>query len=206
LTIFKQILHHKIVAIIRGADPASALDIVHALYEGGIRILEITLNSPEALKVIQAVEMEMRNLVTIGAGTVLDAETAKAALSVGAKFIISPIVEEETIKVTKQKGAISIPGAYTPSEIVRAHLYGGDIIKIFPSPSLSYFKNLYGPFQDIMFMPTGGIDLDNIVEFKNAGAVAFGIGSSLVDTRHKLTDEYLNSLKVRAQQFVSAIK
>jgi len=206
LTTFKQILHHKIVAIIRGADPANALDIVHALYEGGIRILEITLNSPDALKIIQAVEKEMRNLVTVGAGTVLDAETAKAAISVGAKFIISPIAEEETIKVTKQNGAVSIPGAYTPSEIVRAHLYGGDIIKIFPSPSLSYFKNLYGPFQDMMFMPTGGIDLDNIVEFKNAGAVAFGIGSALVDTRHKITDEYLNNIKVRANQFVMAIK
>jgi 2-dehydro-3-deoxyphosphogluconate aldolase/(4S)-4-hydroxy-2-oxoglutarate aldolase len=206
MTILKQILHHKIIAIIRGADPGNALDIVHALYEGGIRILEITRNSPDALKVIQAVEKEMGNLVTIGAGTVLDGETAKAAISVGAKFIISPIVEEETIKATKQNGAVSIPGAYTPSEIVRAHLYGGDIIKIFPSPSLSYFKNLYGPFQDIMFMPTGGIDLDNIVEFKNAGAVAFGIGSSLVDTRHKITDEYLNNIKVKAQQFVVAIK
>jgi len=206
MTILKQILHHKIIAIIRGADPGNALDIVHALYEGGIRILEITRNSPDALKVIQAVEKEMGNLVTIGAGTVLDGETAKAAISVGAKFIISPIVEEETIKATKQNGAVSIPGAYTPSEIVRAHLYGGDIIKIFPSPSLFYFKNLYGPFQDIMFMPTGGIDLDNIVEFKNAGAVAFGIGSSLVDTRHKITDEYLNNIKVKAQQFVVAIK
>jgi len=206
MTILKQILHHKIIAIIRGADPGNALDIVHALYEGGIRILEITRNSPDALKVIQAVEKEMGNLVTIGAGTVLDGETAKAAISVGAKFIISPIVEEETIKATKQNGAVSIPGAYTPSEIVRAHLCGGDIIKIFPSPSLSYFKNLYGPFQDIMFMPTGGIDLDNIVEFKNAGAVAFGIGSSLVDTRHKITDEYLNNIKVKAQQFVVAIK
>lgn len=206
MTILKQILHHKIIAIIRGADPGNALDIVHALYEGGIRILEITRNSPDALKVIQAVEKEMGNLVTIGAGTVLDGEIAKAAISVGAKFIISPIVEEETIKATKQNGAVSIPGAYTPSEIVRAHLYGGDIIKIFPSPSLSYFKNLYGPFQDMMFMPTGGIDLDNIVEFKNAGAVAFGIGSSFVDTRHKITDEYLNNIKVKAQQFVVAIK
>lgn len=201
-----QILEHKIIAIIRCVEPKDVLNIVHALYEGGVRVLEITLNSQGALKSIKDIESKWGDLITVGAGTVMDCDSAKAAIAVGAKFIISPIVDDETIKVTKQNGIVSIPGAFTPSEIVRAHRHGGDIIKVFPAPSPAYFKNLFGPFQDMPLMPTGGIELGNIIEFKNAGAIAFGIGSALVDSKQKVTDVYLNNIKIKAAQFIEAIR
>ena len=201
-----QIREHKIIAIIRGVKPGDILNIVHALYEGGICVLEITLNSQGALKSIQDIESKWGDIITVGAGTVMDCDSAKAAIGVGAKFIISPIVDAETIRVTKRNGIVSIPGAFTPSEIVQAYAHGGDIIKVFPAPSLSYFKNLFGPFQHIPLMPTGGIDLENIGEFKKAGAVAFGIGSALVDAKQEITDEYLNNIKIRAEQFIKAIQ
>lgn len=201
-----QILEHKIIAIIRCVEPKDVLNIVHALYEGGVRVLEITLNSQGALKSIKDIESKWGELITVGAGTVMDCDSAKAAIAVGAKFIISPIVDAEIIKVTKQNGIVSIPGAFTPSEIVQAHRHGGDIIKVFPAPSPSYFRNLFGPFQHIPLMPTGGIDLDNILEFKKAGAVAFGIGSALIDAKQKVTDSYLNSIKVKAAEFINSIR
>jgi 2-dehydro-3-deoxyphosphogluconate aldolase/(4S)-4-hydroxy-2-oxoglutarate aldolase len=206
MTTLSQILENKIVAIIRGANPDDVLKIINALFEGGIMVLEITLNSPKALAVIEEATTKVGNKMLVGAGTVMDAESARAALLAGAKFIISPSLNIETIKMTKRYGAVSIPGAFTPTEIVTAYANGADIIKVFPaSPGVQYFKELMGPLSHIPLMPTGGINLENINEFQKAGAVAFGIGSALIDTKHKVTEEYLQQLTDKARKFVQAV-
>ena len=199
-----QILKSKIVAIIRGADPVDVVRIADALQLGGVNIIEVTLNSPDALQVINALTGKMKNML-VGAGTVLSAAHAKASIDAGAKFIISPNVNVETIVATKNLGIVSIPGAYTATEVVTAHAGGGDIIKIFPATNAEYIKVLRGPLSHIPMMPTGGISPENISEFKKAGAVAFGIGTSLVDAKHKITSEYLNQVTENARKFIQAI-
>jgi 2-dehydro-3-deoxyphosphogluconate aldolase / (4S)-4-hydroxy-2-oxoglutarate aldolase len=201
------ILTHKIVAIIRGAKPEDVLRIVDALYDGGVRTVEVTLNSPNALEVIKNLVAKRGDEILVGAGTVLDAATAEDAIEAGAKFIISPIVDVETVKVTKRLNAVSIPGGYTATEIVLAYSNGADIIKVFPaSIGAAYIKDLRGPLPHIPMMPTGGVQLENIVEFKKAGAVAYGIGSALVDSKQDVTDEYLKVLATKAKQFVDAVQ
>ena len=206
MTPLSQILKHKIVAIIRGADPGDIMKIAQALYEGGVKLVEVTFNSPNALAVVNELSNKMGNKLLIGMGTVLDATTAKDAIASGAKFIISPSFNNETIQTTKNLGAVSIPGAYTPTEIVNAFNSGGDIIKVFPASSnFNYIKEIRAPLSHIPLMPTGGITYENIKEFLQAGAVAFGIGTALVNTKEKVTDEYLKRLTKKAEQFVRAI-
>jgi 2-dehydro-3-deoxyphosphogluconate aldolase/(4S)-4-hydroxy-2-oxoglutarate aldolase len=206
MTILSEILTHKIVSIIRGAKPADVIEIANALYEGGIRFMEITLNSPDALQVIEVIAAAMEGRITVGAGTVLDAESASDAISAGAKFIISPITDRDTIKKTKELGAVSIPGAFTPTEIFKAFSSGGDIIKVFPGSSgPGFIREFLAPLPHIPLMPTGGITLDNINEFRKAGARAFGIGKSLVDTKQKVDEPYLQEIKLKSQQFIEAV-
>ena len=204
MTALDQILKNKIVAIVRGAEPSDVLRIAEALNLGGVNILEITLNSPNALQVIRELAGKMKNML-IGAGTVLSGADAEAAIEAGASFIISPNVNIETIAATKKSGIVSIPGAYTATEVVTAWSGGGDIIKIFPATNAEYIKVLRGPLSHIPMMPTGGINPENILEFKRAGAVAFGIGTSLVDARHRITDEYLIRITENARKFLQAI-
>lgn len=206
MSVLSQILETKIVAIIRGANPKDVLKIANALYKGGVKVLEITINSPKALRVIEEAADQLGDQVLIGAGTVLDAETARAAISAGARFIISPIVNADTIKMTKRYGIVSIPGAFTPTEIVSAYQGGGDIIKVFPaSAGIQYIKDIRGPLAHIPIMPTGGVNIENIREYQKAGAVAFGIGSALVDTKNEVTEEFLQQLTNKASKYVKAV-
>jgi 2-dehydro-3-deoxyphosphogluconate aldolase / (4S)-4-hydroxy-2-oxoglutarate aldolase len=206
MTTLSKILEHKIVAIIRGANPGDVLKIARALCAGGVMVLEITFNSPNALTVLSGLSNQMGNELLIGMGTVLDATTAKDAISAGAKFIISPTLNIKTIQATKKHGAVSIPGAYTATEILAAYDHGGDIIKIFPaSGGANYIRDLRGPFPDIPLMPTGGINLQNIREYLQAGAVACGIGSALVDSKQEVTEDYLKKLTEKANEFVQII-
>jgi 2-dehydro-3-deoxyphosphogluconate aldolase / (4S)-4-hydroxy-2-oxoglutarate aldolase len=202
----QHILHHKIVAIVRGMQPGDLLPVAEALYAGGIRSLEVTLNSSGALEVIKQLSDVMKDKMQIGAGTVLSASEAEEAVKAGARFIISPNVDVETITMTKQLGVVSIPGAFTATEIVLAHKTGADIIKIFPATgNIDYIKNLRGPLPHIPLMPTGGVGLENIAEFKKAGAVAYGIGSTLVSSGSEINDVYLKELSIKAKQLVDAI-
>jgi len=205
MNVLSRITTNKIIAIIRGADPADVLQIAGALKEGGVDILEVTLNSQDALSLIGQLVKTFDEEMLIGAGTVLDPKTAKTVIELGAKFIVSPNVDAETIKATKTNGAVSIPGAFSATEIVNAYSHGGDIIKIFPSLSAEYIRVLRGPLSHIPMMPTGGITLENISEFQKAGAVAFGIGTSLVDTRKKITKEYLKQVSENANKFANAV-
>ena len=202
----QHVLDHKIVAIIRGAAPDDMLRIVQALYEGGIRTLEVTINSQKPLLVIERITAEMGDKMLIGAGTVLDPETARSALLSGARFIVSPTFNPDTITMTKKYGAVSIPGAMTPTEILAAYTAGGDIIKVFPATiGASFFEQMSGPLPHIPLMPTGGVTLDTIAGFQKAGAVEFGLGSVLTDTSHAATDESLQALTEKARQFIAAV-
>jgi 2-dehydro-3-deoxyphosphogluconate aldolase/(4S)-4-hydroxy-2-oxoglutarate aldolase len=202
----EHILQNKIVAIVRGIEPSDVIKIAHALLAGGVNTMEVTLNSSNALVVISLLSKEMENKMLIGAGTVLNATMANEAIDAGACFIISPIVDEETIKATKKRGAVSIPGAYTPTEIYKAFSLGGEIIKVFPASSnVNYIKEIRAPLPQIPLMPTGGITLQNIQEFKKAGAVAFGIGGSLVDAKQKVTEEYLQKITDTAKKFMQLV-
>ncbi|WP_258832698.1 bifunctional 4-hydroxy-2-oxoglutarate aldolase/2-dehydro-3-deoxy-phosphogluconate aldolase [Peribacillus frigoritolerans] len=201
------IFENKIISIVRGAKPEDTLKIAKALRDGGIRLIEITLNSPNALESIELISQELGEEMVVGAGTVLDPETARAALLAGSKFILSPTVHLETIKMTKRYGAVSIPGAFTPTEILTAYENGGDIIKVFPaSVGPNYFKDIRGPLSHIPLLPTGGVTLDNITEFQKVGVVGFGIGSSLVDAKQEVNEKYLTALTQKAKSFVSAIR
>jgi 2-dehydro-3-deoxyphosphogluconate aldolase / (4S)-4-hydroxy-2-oxoglutarate aldolase len=206
MSTLQTILDNKVVAILRGAKPEETLKIVQALYEGGIRVVEITLNSPKALSAIEMVADEFGTKMAVGAGTVLDPESARSALFAGAKFILSPTLKAETIRMTKRYGAISIPAAYTPTEILEGYELGGDIIKVFPATLLGpqFIKDIKGPLPHIPLMPTGGVGLNNIKDYLAAGAVGFGIGSSLVNTKEEITDEYLVRLTEKAKQFTLA--
>ena len=207
MTVLSQILAFKIIAIIRGANPEVVEDIAEALYQGGVRCLEITLNSSNALQVIENIAVKMDGRVIVGAGTVLNASEATNAITAGAKFIISPITDIKTIQATKQLGVVSVPGAFTPTEIFNAHSFGGDIIKVFPGTSgPGFIREILAPLPHIALMPTGGVNLQNINEFKKAGAVAFGIGKSLVDTTQKVSEKYLRAITENAQKFIEAVK
>ena len=169
--------------------------------------MEITLNSRDALSVIKQASAQMGEQLLIGAGTVLDAASAESAISAGARFIVSPSLNIETIRATKQLGAVSIPGAFTATEILSAYNTGGDIIKVFPaSVGANYFRDLRGPFPQIPLMPTGGVNLTNIREYQKAGAVAYGIGSALIDASQKMTKEYLLQVTEKAKKFAEAVK
>ncbi|MFD1173438.1 bifunctional 4-hydroxy-2-oxoglutarate aldolase/2-dehydro-3-deoxy-phosphogluconate aldolase [Oceanobacillus picturae] len=197
----------KLIAILRGYNTADSIAIAKALHAGGITTLEVTLNSPSPLQTIEKISSELGDEVKVGAGTVLDAESARLAISAGAQFILSPTFDRETIKLTKRYGKVSIPGAFTPTEILNAFEEGADIIKVFPASTLgpSYVKDLRGPLPQLKLLPTGGVTVENVASFVKNGAVGVGLGSSLVSSVEKVTDEYLNELTKRASAFVQAV-
>ncbi|WCK56570.1 bifunctional 4-hydroxy-2-oxoglutarate aldolase/2-dehydro-3-deoxy-phosphogluconate aldolase [Aneurinibacillus sp. Ricciae_BoGa-3] len=197
-----------VVAIIRGAKPENILPIARALRDGGVKTLEITVETPKVLSLIEQVSSEMGDEVIVGAGTVLDPETARATIMAGAKFVFSPTVNIETIRMTKRYGVISIPGALTPTEILTAYENGADVIKVFPAHVFGpgYLKDIKGPLPHIPLMPTGGINLENLAAYIGAGAVAVGIGSNLVNTKKPIDEAALNLLRDTASQYVQAVK
>ncbi|HEY4107874.1 bifunctional 4-hydroxy-2-oxoglutarate aldolase/2-dehydro-3-deoxy-phosphogluconate aldolase [Puia sp.] len=202
----QQIKTHRVVAILRGSDPAHILPIVEALYAGGIRLLEITLNSRDALNAIKETSKQWGDKLLVGAGTVLTPDEAQSAVDAGAKFILSPSLDIPTIQKTRELGAVSIPGAFTATEILTAWRNGAGMVKVFPaSVGPAYFRDLRGPLPQIPLMPTGGVNLGNIREFHKAGAAAFGIGSALVTPTEQLTHSYLQDLTTNAAAYIAAI-
>ena len=199
------ILKHKVVAILRGVKPAHMQKVVQSLYDGGITVVEITLNSEDAIPQIANLSKEYGGRMLIGAGTVLDQEGAATAKEAGASFLISPGFDEGVVTYAKENGLVSIPGAYTPTEILRAHKAGADIVKIFPVSDASYLKNVAAPLDRIRMMPTGGINTTNIYDFRKAGAAAFGIGSALVSKADIITDAYLHDITEKARRFTQAV-
>ncbi len=206
MTVLSLLTRHTTVAIIRGARPADVIPIVQALQAGGIFAVEITLNSDNALQLIEQLAAAATGHLIVGAGTVLNAGAAQAAMDAGAQFIISPSFDPETIRVTKARGIVSIPGAFTPTEILKAYEAGADIVKVFPASSPQYIKDIRGPLSHIPLMPTGGVNLSNIKAFKDTGAVAFGIGTALVNSSEQVTAAYLAKLTQTAAGFAAAVR
>lgn len=206
MTPLQHILQNKIVAILRGFKKKDVINIATALHEGGINIIEITLNSVEALDLINKLSIKFKNKMLVGAGTVLTVKDARNAIDAGAIFLISPLLDIDVIKIAKDNSVVSIPGAFTATEIFTAYKVGADIIKVFPSQTPAYIKQVLAPLDKLLLMPTGGIELNNIAEYKKAGASAFGIGSSLVNNKAEINNSYLRDLTAKAKQFVEAIK
>lgn len=206
MSVLSQILDYKVIAIVRGVAPENVLSLAEAMYAGGIRLLEVTMNSQDPLNVIREVSAKMGDKMIIGAGTVLDAATARQAADAGARFLLSPILEPEVIHAARELGVVSIPGAYTATEIYAAYKQGADMIKVFPATSAAYIKDITAPLPKMHLLPTGGITPENISDFRNAGAAGFGIGSALVNAKAAITPESLRQLTEKAQQFVRALQ
>jgi 2-dehydro-3-deoxyphosphogluconate aldolase/(4S)-4-hydroxy-2-oxoglutarate aldolase len=184
--IFQQIRDIAIVPVIRTKDAESAIRSVEAVSEGGIRCAEITMTVPGAIKALERVADRFGDRLLLGAGTVLDPETARACLLAGANFFVTPALNLATIEIAKRYSKPIFPGALTPTEVVTAWEAGADAIKVFPCSALGgakYIRALKGPFPHIQYVPTGGVNLDTITEFLEAGCCAVGVGGELVDAK-----------------------
>lgn len=179
---------HRFIAILRHIPLHTVEGVARALYEGGVRIFEVTFNpsaantAEETGEIIRKIKSMYGDEVSVGAGTVINLAFARAASLAGAEFIVSPCTKPEVIAYTKEQGMLSIPGAYTPTEIVNAYDLGADIVKVFPvAPhEVGYLRNVMSPLSHIPFIPTGGINPDTVEEFLKTGAVAVAAGATIV--------------------------
>ncbi|MBG9448044.1 2-dehydro-3-deoxyphosphogluconate aldolase [Cytobacillus firmus] len=196
-----------IVAVIREATAENIVPIASALYDGGVKVLEVTAETPGVMAMIEKVRVELGDKVLVGAGTVLDPETARAAIMAGSQFIVSPSLNTETIKMTKRYGIASIPGALTPTEILTAYENGADMIKVFPANAFGpgYIKNIHGPFPHIPLMVTGGINESNMQEYIEGGALAIGVGGNLVNPKNLNSDEDYLTLTKKALEYTALL-
>src|SRR5438309_557403 len=160
-THLRQVLDSGIVAVVRSRDSQQLVEVARALADGGIRVVEITMTVPDALDVVRQVRRALGDRLLLGAGTVLDPETARAALLAGAEFLVAPTINLEVIRLCQRYDRLVMPGAFTPTEILSAWEAGADIVKVFPADVLgpAFFKALRGPLPQVRLMPTGGVDL-----------------------------------------------
>jgi 2-dehydro-3-deoxyphosphogluconate aldolase / (4S)-4-hydroxy-2-oxoglutarate aldolase len=183
--VLQQIRNVGLVPVLRAPSAELAITAASAIEAGGVPVLEVTMTVPGAIDVIHAVVKSSQGRVLVGAGTVLDPETARACMLAGAQFIVSPALNVKTIEICRRYSVATIPGALTPSEIVTAWEAGADVVKVFPCSAVGgpkYLASLKGPLPHIHLIPTGGISLANAADFLAAGAFALGVGSDLVDT------------------------
>lgn len=176
-------LSTRVVAVIRMSEIASLAAAVESIRAGGVRVVEITMTTPGALQAIRSLASEHKNGLLVGAGTVLDSETAAAAVQAGADFVVSPVLVPDIVGFCREAGKLVSPGAFTPTEILAAWRAGADIVKVFPATSLGpgYLKDIHGPLPEVRLMPTGGVTLDNARAFIDHGACCVGIGTALLD-------------------------
>lgn len=195
------------VAIIRSPSGEQLVQVARALHEGGIDVIEVTFTVPGVLEIISQVKRELGKNILLGAGTVLDPETARMALLAGAEFIVAPNTNTDVIKLCQRYGKLVMPGAFTPTEIVTAWEAGADIIKIFPADSVGpgYLKAIHGPLPQVRLLPTGGVDLTTIASFLQAGACAVGLGSALVEKK-ALEEKNWDRVRELARQYVEIVK
>ena len=171
------------VAVIRLKDATRLRQVVDALAAGGVRALEVTMTVPGAVELIRQLSHGLPSGFLLGAGTVLDAETARAVIGAGASFVVSPVFKPEVVHLCHEHGVAALPAGFSPTEILAAHQCGADIVKVFPATSLGpqFIKDVRGPLPQIKLMPTGGVTIENAGDWLRAGAVAVGVGSALVD-------------------------
>jgi 2-dehydro-3-deoxyphosphogluconate aldolase/(4S)-4-hydroxy-2-oxoglutarate aldolase len=184
--IIERITRGGVLPVIRAESPSEARGVIQAVRAGGIDVIEVTMTVPGAIDLIRELSSEYHHEVLIGAGTVLDPETAAACIEAGAKFIISPALNLETVAFCRERDVVVMPGALTPTEVVTAWNAGADFVKIFPAGSMggaNYLKSLKAPLPHIKLIPTGGVSLNSAADFIKAGASAIGVGADLVDLK-----------------------
>jgi len=206
-SLVQQMIQGGLVAVVRAPRADQVIDIVRALSAGGLKAIEITFTVPGAADLIREARNTLDKDIILGAGTVLDTETARVAILSGAQFVVSPSVNHDVIKLCHRYDIPIMPGGFTPTEVLSAWEAGADIVKVFPAeiggPPL--LKALKGPFPQIRLMPTGGVDLNTAEAFLQAGACCLGVGSSLVDPKLLATQDY-QALTARAAQYVEKVR
>lgn len=182
-TVVRELETMGVVAVIRMKDPAKLRAVVDALAEGGVRALEVTMTVPGAVELIRGLASTLPAGFLLGAGTVTDADTARAVIDAGARFVVGPVFRPDVIRACHERDVPALPGCFSPTEILTAHECGADIVKVFPATMLGpqFIRDVRAPLPQVKLMPTGGVTLDNAGEWIRAGAVAVGLGSALLD-------------------------
>jgi 2-dehydro-3-deoxyphosphogluconate aldolase / (4S)-4-hydroxy-2-oxoglutarate aldolase len=196
-----------VVAVIRADSPDQLVDVVRALRDGGVEVAEITMTTPGALDAIKQASDKLGKDALIGVGSVLDAETARAAILAGAQYIVAPALNLEVIQMAHRYGKPVIPGGLTPTEIITAWSAGADMVKVFPANHFGpqYFKDLLAPMPQLKLTPTGGVDLNTAADWIKAGAACLGVGSSLVK-KELIKSKDWSGLTGLAKQFVQIVR
>jgi 2-dehydro-3-deoxyphosphogluconate aldolase/(4S)-4-hydroxy-2-oxoglutarate aldolase len=196
-----------IIAVVRAQKPEQVLPLSRALIAGGVIAIEITMTTPHALEAIREARDSLGEKALIGVGTVLDANTCRAAIAAGSEFVVTPICRTELISIAHREDRPIMIGAYTPTEAQLAHEAGADFIKIFPAETLGagYMKSLRAPLPHLRLVPTGGVDVHNVADFIKAGCAALGVGSSLVSAKI-LQEADWAALTRKAAEFVEAAR
>ena len=203
----QKILDVGIIAIVRVATTHEAIDVCGAVARGGVKAIEVTMTVPGAIQAIQEFKKTASKDLLLGAGTVLDPETARTVILAGADFIVSPNLNLDVIKMAHRYDKVVVPGCFTPTEILAAWDAGADIVKVFPAGVVGpqYLKDIKGPFPQIRLTPTGGVTLENTAEFIRAGAACVSVATALVDKK-ALAEKKFDIISDKARQFIEAVK
>ncbi len=196
-----------IVPVVRTASAEDAIQAVEAIYRGGIRAAEVTMTVPGAIRALEKLADRFGGKLMLGAGTVLDPETARACMLAGAEFFVTPALKVSTIEMVKRYSKVICPGALTPTEVLTAWEAGADVVKVFPCGNVGgakYIKALKGPFPQIEMIPTGGVNLETAADFLKAGACAVAVGGELVDLK-TMAEGRFDVIEERARQYLDVI-
>ena len=196
-----------IVPVVRTPSAESAIRSIEAIHRGGVRAAEVTMTVPGAIRALEKLADRFGDSIMLGAGTVLDPETARACMLAGAQFFVTPTLKVATIEMAKRYSKVICPGALTPTEVLTAWEAGADVVKVFPANSVGgpkYIKALKGPLPHIEMIPTGGVNLETAGEFLKAGACAVAVGGELVDAKLIRENRY-DEMESRARQYLQAI-
>jgi len=205
--IARSIAAARVIAVVRLGTPSSIRGVVHALVDGGIRVVELTMTVPDALNQIRRLATSLPSSVVLGAGTVMDQETAAAALESGARFVVSPVCRPALIDACHRRDRVMMPGCLTPTEILTAWDAGADFVKVFPASAVgpSFIRDIRGPLPDVLLVPTGGIGVDDAVEWLRAGATAVGVGGALLDRRAIAAGDF-GAVTALAERLVTQVR
>jgi 2-dehydro-3-deoxyphosphogluconate aldolase/(4S)-4-hydroxy-2-oxoglutarate aldolase len=203
----RQVLDCGIIAVVRSPDSQQLVEVARALADGGVTVVEITMSVPNALEVLRQVRQALGDRLLLGAGTILDPETARAALLSGAEYLVAPTLNHDVIRLCQRYNKLVMPGAFTPTEILTAWEAGADIVKVFPAEVVgpAFFKALRGPLPQVRLMPTGGVDLTTAASFLKAGACCLGVGGQLVEPK-AVAERDFDRIRDLARQYVGIVK